>query len=111
MFGSRLVLYTPDIPAGPGFAGGFDVARLRASCVCSFNRGGFMIGDDDTAAIDPPRSDVAPSGKLDICTRASGAQPDITADPLTEWGQRAMARAKELRGNDALRREVAKRSF
>jgi hypothetical protein len=109
---SWIVLYTPEVPAGPGFSGGFDVARLRASCVCFFEGDVLMLNNRDQSAIHPANDGSAPHGNSGISTaQASGAQPDINPDPLTEWAQRAMARAKELHGNDALRREVAKRGF
>jgi hypothetical protein len=66
------------------------------------------MDNNDFAGIDPLRGNPNRSNKSGNSTPlASSAQSDLNADPLIEWGQRAMA----LHGNDALRREVAKRSF
>jgi hypothetical protein len=103
---------TRFLPHNHGVAAGFHLARSRASCVCFFEGEIWMFNNDDQSAISPTRDGSVPRGNSGISTaQATGTQPDLNLDPLTEWAQRAMARAKELHGNDALRREVAKRSF
>lgn len=71
-----------------------------------------MSNHNEQSAINPAGDGSDPRSNSGISTPPPpDTQQDTKRDLGSEWIQSAMALAKELHKNDALRREVAKRLF